>query len=150
MPIARPISSIPCNATALRKAARHVSLLYDDVLVPLGLRGTQRAILVHIGRLGAPSMGVLAAAMVLDRSALAHMLKPLATRGWVTILRNPQDGRERTVRLTKAGETLLAKTAPLWQGAQDRFEQALGPHKAAALREMLAEVTSLDLSAPTP
>ena len=34
-----------CNVTALRKATRHVSQLYDEMLASSGLRGTQRSIL---------------------------------------------------------------------------------------------------------
>src|SRR5260370_42379930 len=61
-----------CNGTALRKATRRVSQLYDAVLAPSGLRSTQRSILIHIARAGMPTMGDVAAAFVLDRSALAH------------------------------------------------------------------------------
>ncbi|MDE2516215.1 MAG: winged helix-turn-helix transcriptional regulator [Rhodospirillales bacterium] len=135
-----------CNGTALRKAARHVSLLYDAALAPLDLRGTQRAILVHVARLGAPGMGDLAAALVLDRSALAHMIKPLVARKLLSVERDPADGRGRIVRLTQAGTALLAASAPLWQTAQTRFEQAFGPAKAARLRALLAEIAALDLS----
>ncbi len=39
-----------CNNTALRKATRRVSLLYDLALAPCGLRSTQRSILIHIHR----------------------------------------------------------------------------------------------------
>src|ERR1700678_2698905 len=66
-----------CNTTALRKATRRVSQLYDSVLAPTGLRSTQRSMLMHIARAGEPAMGELAAALGLDRSALTHNLKPL-------------------------------------------------------------------------
>src|ERR1700758_603334 len=74
-----------CNGTALRKATRRVSQLYDAVLSPCGLRSTQRSILIHIARTGTPTMGDLAAALVLDRSALAHNLKPLERDGFVAV-----------------------------------------------------------------
>ena len=66
-----------CNNTALRKATRRVSQLYDSVLAPTGLRSTQRSILLSIARLESPSLGQLAASLVLDRSALGHNLRPL-------------------------------------------------------------------------
>ncbi len=62
-----------CNGTALRKANRRVSQLYDAVLAPCGLRSTQRSILTHIARVGRPSMGELASSLVLDRSARAKL-----------------------------------------------------------------------------
>src|SRR5579871_6541159 len=61
-----------CSCTALRKASRRVSQLYDEALAPCGLRTTQRAILNHIRRAGTPSIGALAEALVMDRGALTH------------------------------------------------------------------------------
>src|ERR1700722_9546579 len=88
-------SSLPeagiCNGTALRKATRRVSQLYDAILAPCGLRSTQRSILIHIARAGTPTMGDLAASLVLDRSALAHNLKPLERDGFVGITADPRD-----------------------------------------------------------
>jgi len=67
----------------VRKASRRVSQLYDAILAPCGLRTTQRAILNHISRAGTPSVGELAADLVMDRGALAHNLKPLERDGFV-------------------------------------------------------------------
>jgi DNA-binding MarR family transcriptional regulator len=131
-----------CNGTALRKATRRVSQLYDAVLASSGLRSTQRSILIHIARAGAPTMGELAAALVLDRSALAHNLKPLERDGLVAIETDPEDRRSRLVRLTPLGEGKLADSMGLWQAAQDRFEAAFGPDQARGLRAALALIAS--------
>jgi DNA-binding MarR family transcriptional regulator len=74
-----------CNCTALRKATRRVSQLYDSALEPCGLRATQRAILSQIDRSGAPPLAELAEALVMDRGALTHNLKPLERDGFVEI-----------------------------------------------------------------
>jgi DNA-binding MarR family transcriptional regulator len=131
-----------CNGTALRKATRRVSQLYDSVLAPSGLRSTQRSLLVHIARAGTPTMGELAAALVLDRSALAHNLKPLERDGLVEILVDPQDKRSRLVGLTALGETKLDESMALWRDAQHRFEAAFGPDEAGALRAVLDVIAS--------
>ena len=39
-----------CSCTALRKATRRISQLYDAALAPSGLKTTQRAILAQISR----------------------------------------------------------------------------------------------------
>ena len=39
-----------CCATALRKASRRLTQLYDNALMPSGLRSTQYAILAELGR----------------------------------------------------------------------------------------------------
>src|SRR5258707_1171847 len=107
-----------CNGTALRKATRRVSQLYDAVLAPCGLRSTQRSILMHIVRAGTPSIGDLATALVLDRSALAHNLKPLERDGLVAIVTDPKDKRSRLVTLTARGRTRLEESMALWKEAQ--------------------------------
>ena len=131
-----------CNGTALRKATRRVSPLYDSVLAPCGLRSTQRSILIHIARAGTPTMGDLAAALVLDRSALAHNLKPLERDGFVAVVVDPEDKRSRLVKLTARGEAKLGESQRLWQKAQHRFETTFGPEQASALRQSLALISS--------
>ena len=134
-----------CNVTALRKATRHVSQLYDEMLASSGLRGTQRAILVYIERGGgSPSMGELAAALVLDRTALNHNLKPLQRDGLVTIVVDRNDRRSKLVQLTKRGEARLAESQAAWKRAQERFEAAFGTKEAAELRKTLDLIATLE------
>jgi DNA-binding MarR family transcriptional regulator len=131
-----------CNNTALRKATRRVSQLYDSVLAPAGLRSTQRSILVNIARFGSPTMGQLAASLVLDRSALGHNLRPLEREGFIVLDVDPDDRRSRLAKLTKKGASKLRETAVLWQVAQDRFENKFGIAKAKALREALGVIAA--------
>lgn len=144
-PAAAPFNSpdpLVCNGAALRKATRRVSQLYDSVLAPCGLKVSQHSILMHIARAGSPSMTDLARAMVLDRSALAHNLKPLERDGYVRTSRDRLDGRSRRVALTEAGWAKLAESRRLWKEAQRRFESAYGAERAAALRRALGEIFS--------
>ena len=133
-----------CNLTALRKATRRVSQLYDQILATSGLRGTQRAILVYVRRSGSPTMGELATALVLDRTALNHNLKPLERDGLVTVTVDKNDHRSRLVRLTKRGEARLAESQAAWLEAQDRFETTFGARQAADLRQTLELVAALE------
>src|SRR5258707_3599922 len=127
----------PCNCTALRKATRRVSRLYDAALEPCGLRTTQRAILSQIARTGTPPLGELAEALVMDRGALTHNLKPLERDGLVKIEIDPQDRRNRLVALTASGRAKLAESEALWQRAQQGFERAFGAAKSNSLRKAL-------------
>jgi DNA-binding MarR family transcriptional regulator len=131
-----------CNNTALRKATRRVSQLYDAVLAPTGLRSTQRSILSNIARFGSPTMGELAASLVLDRSALGHNLKPLERDGFIVLVVDPEDRRNRLARLTPKGKRKLEETAVLWNAAQERFESKFGVARARALREVLAVIAA--------
>ena len=133
-----------CNCTALRKATRRVSQLYDSALEPCGLRTTQRAILNHIARSGTPPLGELAEALVMDRGALTHNLKPLERDGLVVVQVDPDDRRNRLVALTAAGRAKLAESEPLWKRAQAGFETAFGAAKSASLRKALDYLVSED------
>jgi DNA-binding MarR family transcriptional regulator len=87
-------------------------------------------------------MGNLAAALVLDRSALAHNLKPLERDGFVAVVVDPADKRSRLVTLTDLGKAKLEESRCLWQKAQYRFEATFGPEQASELRRSLALIAS--------
>ena len=134
-----------CHVTALRKASRRLSQIYDAALAPHGLRSTQRAILAHVARANSPTMGELAAALVLDRTALNHNLKPLARDGYLKVAVDDDDARERRVELTGRGEQKLEASREDWQAAQQRFEQLFGETQAAALRLALQTIAAMEL-----
>ena len=142
----RPDVLIPpaglCSGTALRKAARRVSLLYDEVIASTGLRSTQMAVLIHVARHRSPTMGELAAYLVIDRSALADNLKPLIRDGFIEVRACEQDKRTRRVRLTEAGYAKLSASMGLWRSAQHRFNTAFGLKEAVVLRQALARIVS--------
>jgi len=137
-------AKVLCHATSLRKATRRISQLYDVALAPCGLRSTQRSILMHIAREQVPTMSELAAALVIDRSALAHNLKPLERDGFISVQVDPKDRRSRLVKLTAAGEAKLVESQALWEQAQQCYEQVMGTEQASDLRESLAMVASMD------
>jgi DNA-binding MarR family transcriptional regulator len=131
-----------CNCTALRKASRRASQLYDEALVSCGLRVTQLAILNQIVRMGTPAMGELARALVMDRGALAHNVKPLERDGLIETVADPADRRNRLIALTRAGRRKIAEAEHLWARAQERFEASFGAKESAALRRALAFIAS--------
>ena len=131
-----------CNCTALRKASRRVSQLYDEALASCGLRVTQLAILNQILRMRTPAMGELARALVMDRGALAHNLKPLERDGLIEAIADPADRRNRLISLTRAGRKKLVESGRSWARAQKRFEASFGAEESAALRRTLAFIAS--------
>src|SRR5471032_172620 len=131
-----------CNGATLRKATRRVTQLYDAVLAPCGLKMSQCSILASIDRAGNPTMSDLAHVLILDRSALAHNMKPLERDGYVEQTRNESDGRSRRVTLTAAGLAKLAESNALWEQAQARFETVYGHDQAQQLRASLSIIFS--------
>ena len=146
--VAGPGEVSGCNCTALRKASRRVSQLYDTALAPSGLKTTQRAILAQIGRSKQrTTVGELAEALVMDSGALAHTLKPLERDGLIAVAVDPDDRRNRLIALTRRGRTKLAETDALWAKAQRGFEAAFSRADSEALREGLRFLISADFAA---
>ena len=133
-----------CSCSALRQAARHVTKLYDEVLAPVGLGVNQYAIVSKLERFGPKTICELAALLVMDRSTLGHLLRPLEKRGLVRLDAPEQDRRSRVIALTPTGSALVAKARPLWAKAQHRFEHAFGAEAALDLRTVLKQVASAD------
>lgn len=129
---------MPCHATALRKAARRVTQMYEDALAETGLRSTQLAILLELNnRVDAPpTMAELAEALVIERSALGHTLRPLERDGLI-VLQEGEDRRQRYVVLTAKGKAKFKEGAHAWRIAQERFEEIFGRAEARELRQTL-------------
>ena len=133
-----------CNCSALRQAARRVTSLYDDALAPTGLGVNQYSILFRLSRVGPSTIRDLARLLVMDRSTLGHLLRPLEKRGLVKLQVSAQDGRRRVIALTPAGRAAVARGRPLWAKAQQRFASAFGEKDALDLRRALKQVAMAD------
>jgi DNA-binding MarR family transcriptional regulator len=135
-----------CHASALRKASRRLSQLYDAALAPAGLTITQYGLLTEVLRRGdeVPTVTELAAAMVMERTGLGHTLNPLERDGYIAMVVNPKDARSRHVVLTVRGKTLQAKAAKLWLQAQKKFGDVIGSSEAKKLQETLLSIAHDD------
>ena len=139
-------SARECNCLAIRQASRHVSQFYDQILAPSGIRTTQFAILSRLQRSGPMPINALAAALVMDRTTLGRNILPLERDGLIEIGASPKDRRRREVRLTPAGAARLRAARRGWAVAQQRFDEVFGAKRAAALRDLLREVTASEFA----
>ena len=139
-----------CNNATLRRAARKLGQFYDDAVASSGLKATQQGLLYQIHVSGEPTMGEMAAALIMDLSALGHTLKPLIRDGYVETVSDKDDRRIRRIRLTKAGEIKLGEAMRLWKVAQQHLEDRIGAEKAKRLRTALDELAQLDLGEALP
>ena len=132
----------PCFGTAIRKAQRRLAQLYDAALAPSGLRSTQFTLLAEIDMRSKapPSMAELAHALVMDRSALGHNLRPLERDGLIALRASRTDLRRRHVVLTAKGKAKLREGMQRWQQAQDRFGEVFGESAAAKLRATMLSI----------
>jgi len=142
----KPSDPVPevCNCLALRQASRRVTQLYDRELAPAGIGVGQYSILVRLSHVGPSSIQELANLLVMDRSTLGHLLRPLEARDLVTLAVAGHDRRSRTVALTASGRALLAQARALWSDAQGKFGAAFGWEQAATARDLLKRIAILD------
>ena len=135
-----------CHASAIRKAARRLSQMYDTALAPAGLTITQHGLLTELLKRGetAPTVTELAEAMVMERSGLGHTLTPLERDGYIVLAVNAGDARSRHVVLTVKGKALQAKASKLWLQAQKKFAEVVGRDEAKKLQEIFLSIAHDD------
>src|SRR5215470_16354611 len=115
----------PCVCNTLRMVTRAVTMLYDDVLRPSGLRVTQFSILAALARVGAANLRQLTEVLALDQTTLTRSLGLLQSQGVIEQVPHP-DGRMRTMRLTARGRRALEVARPLWARAQETVLREMG------------------------
>src|SRR5208283_5094308 len=111
------------------------------VLRPFGLTNGQFSLLMSLNRPEPPPMGPVATLLAMDRTTLTAALKPLERRGLVTVAKDPNDRRSRTLTLTTQGRELLRRAVPIWQKTHAEVEQQLGDAKPQELRAGLLAVS---------
>ena len=131
-----------CACSNVRKAARAVTQLFDELLQPTGLRSTQFTLLVAVARLREAPVTQLSRALVMDRTTLARNLKPLESLGLLTVEAGT-DRRRHLVRLTERGRQALARALPYWEQAQHQVVTRLGQEQWHALRDSLQATMTL-------
>lgn len=131
-----------CTGARVRRASRALTHLYDEALLPTGLRLTQYSLLRNIARMGPVRISALAEAVLIERTALSRNLEPLVTRRLIAISPG-EDARTREVSITEAGRRLLEQAIACWQHAQVEVERQFGAERLATLHQLLHELEQL-------
>lgn len=129
-----------CVMMRARLVARVVTGMYDDVLRPLGIQASQLNVLVAVAAFGPIRRGELGKIMQLDSSTLTRNLRVMETNGWIEAVAQGSDGRGLPIRVTAAGDALLANAAPAWKRAQRRAARLLGAAGQTALMRVAREL----------
>jgi DNA-binding MarR family transcriptional regulator len=135
-------SDSPCIVAAMRAATRRLTQLYDEAMVPTGLRITQFHILSELERRSAdpPTVGELADILTMERSALGQTLRPLERDGLIDLGHDKRDARRRPIKLTKAGKDKVMRGRRYWAAAHEKFEHVFGDRQLVLLRETLRDI----------
>ena len=126
-----------CLCLHLRRAARALARRFDDALRPLGLTSGQYSMMMSLNRPQPPNIGSVASLLSMDRTTLTAALKPLQRRDLVTVIVDDEDRRGRQLRLTPAGQALLARALPVWRRTHAKIDRLLLPDGAGRLRRDL-------------
>jgi DNA-binding MarR family transcriptional regulator len=135
-----------CTCLAVRQAARHITQIYDQHLIPVGLRTTQFSILAKLKQAGSMMINSLAAELVMDRTTLGRNILPLERDGLIEIVPGREDRRSKELRLTEAGIERLRAAVKCWKNAQKSFDEAFGATRATKFRAILRAAASTEVA----
>src|ERR1700722_6831011 len=90
-----------------------------------------------------------AGAVVMDRTTLGRNIRPLQRDSLVAIGPGKDDRRRKELRLTPSGVALFEAAQKGWAKAQAGFERTFGVRRAKALRILLENVASRELTPAT-
>ena len=114
-----------CTCGELRKAARAITLLYDNAFKSSGLLSTQFNVLQSIYNIDSIRISDLANKLGMDRTTLTRNLSVLERQGFIDISQG-NDHRTRIVTATQKGRNAVGKTILLWNEIQGKVKQKMG------------------------
>lgn len=115
-----------CICFNLRKAARVITQIYDDVMRPIGYRGTQITLLGVVSKFQPITVKKLAGFIDTEPTTLLRNLRLLEKNKLVVMKHDEKDHRAQVVTISEKGEKLLLKAYPLWKKTQDRIAEKVG------------------------
>jgi DNA-binding MarR family transcriptional regulator len=130
-----------CACTALRKASRAVTRLYEESMAGTGMSIIQFSILRNLARHGALPLMELAELLVMERTTIYRALNPLRRQGWVVLDKGA--GRARTATLTRRGRRAMEAATGAWQAAQENLLGRVGLVDWARVESSLARIVDL-------
>lgn len=126
-----------CLCLHVQRAARVLARYFDEELRPSGLNNGQFSLLMSLNRPSPPPMKPVAELLAMDQTTLTAALKPLQRNGWVEVIVNPKDRRERLLVLTSEGQSVLASAVPIWMAAHAKLESTFPGHNLELFRREL-------------
>lgn len=128
-----------CTCGELRKAARAITLLYDNAFKSSGLLSTQFNVLQAIYNIDSMRISDLANKLGMDRTTLTRNLSVLERQGFIKISQG-KDHRARIVTTTQKGRNSVTKTISLWNEVQRKVKDQMGE---SAWRELMQNLGQL-------
>ncbi|MBR7654195.1 MarR family transcriptional regulator [Brucella oryzae] len=131
-----------CLCLHVQRAARALARRFDEALRPAGLTNGQFSLMMSLNRPAPPPMKPVAELLAMDQTTLTAALKPLQRQGWIEIVVNPNDRRERLLQLTQEGKAALAAAVPIWKATHADIEKQLISGNGDEIRHNLLVLSS--------
>jgi DNA-binding MarR family transcriptional regulator len=135
------MSADTCTCGTMRKAARAITLLYDNAFKSTGILSTQFTVLHAIYKSDAIRISDLAARLGMDRTTPRN-LAILEREGLIKISEG-KDQRTRNVTATQKGRGAVTRAIPLWNEVQDKVKQKMGESSWQGLMQSLGEFVNV-------
>jgi DNA-binding MarR family transcriptional regulator len=136
------MSAGTCTCGELRKAARAITLLYDNAFKSTGLLSTQFNVLQAIYNIDSIRISDLANKLGMDRTTLTRNLSVLERQGFIKISQG-KDQRTRIVTTTQKGRSAVSKTILLWNEVQRKVKQEMGENSWRELMQNLGQLVKV-------
>ena len=119
------MNDISCICISLRKAANHISKLYDHELSALDIKITQYSTLKNIQDLGNPTVHELSRKLDLERTTVLRNLDKLKKIDLISYKKNDVN-KIKVISLTINGTKKLTDAEVIWEKSQQKFLNAFG------------------------
>lgn len=126
-PLVTTEAAPPCLYLRLRMASKRLLTMYEAELAESGVSMAQFGLLAGIAEEPDLLMSRLAEKRELSPSTLTRTLRPMQDAGWIEVIADPDNGRVRRLRLTKAGRARFKAAYASWKRAQTRAAGIVSP-----------------------
>ena len=132
-----------CMCISIRKAANHISKVYDHELSVLDIKITQYSALKNIQALGNPSVNELSKKLDLERTTVLRNLDKLKKMDLISYKKNDVY-KVKVISLTVNGKKKLNEAKVIWEKTQQKFLNAFGLNNKNQFDSFMNKISKLN------
>ena len=137
------MNHISCMCISIRKAANHISKVYDHELSVLDIKITQYSALKNIQALGNPSVNELSKKLDLERTTVLRNLDKLKKMDLISYKKNDVY-KVKVISLTVNGRKKLNDAKVIWEKTQQKFLNAFGLNNKNQFDLLINKISKLN------
>ena len=137
------MNSFVCICISIRKAANHISKVYDYELSVLDIKITQYSALKNIQALGNPSVNELSKTLDLERTTVLRNLDKLKKMDLISYKKDDVY-KVKVISLTVNGKKKLNEAKVIWEKTQQKFLNAFGLNNKNQFESFMNKISKLN------